>query len=204
MRLQSPFGVVTSAVDGDVLAVLARSESGFTVTELHAAIRGRSSEGVRNALSRLVGEGIVRREPVGRNALYTLNRDHLAAPAIVQLAGLGDLFRERLRGELGGWSEPPVFAALFGSAARGAMRTDSDIDVLLVRGADPTAVWELQVAEITRRIHGWTGNDPRLIDFSAAELRGAAAHEPLVASVLDEGITLVGDRLAFRALVSTP
>ncbi|WP_268874360.1 hypothetical protein [Tersicoccus phoenicis] len=35
MRVQTPLAVVTPTVDGDVLAVLARADSWFTVSGLH-------------------------------------------------------------------------------------------------------------------------------------------------------------------------
>jgi hypothetical protein len=83
---------------------------------------------------------------MGRNLVHELNRDHLAAPAATLLADLRLELWKRLRETLSGWTEKPVHAAVFGSAARGDGGPESDIDLLLVhepfsgdeKGATPT------------------------------------------------------------------
>src|SRR5262249_54546767 len=57
-------------------------------------------------------------------------------------AGLRLALWEHLRATLAGWNPRPVYACVFGSAARGDGDASSDIDLLLVRapvagGADP-------------------------------------------------------------------
>ena len=59
-------------------------------------------------------------EAAGEYHLYTLNRQHLAAPAIELLADLRAEFQRRLRDEVAGWQVAPIHLSIFGSAARGA------------------------------------------------------------------------------------
>ncbi|MFB2583346.1 nucleotidyltransferase domain-containing protein [Herbiconiux liukaitaii] len=200
MQLNHPLRVITAAVDGEILTVLARAEAEFTVPDLQSMI-GRSTEGVRRALGRLTDQGIVVRRSVGRTASYRLNREHLAAPWIIGLADLPALLRSRIGDEMATWARPPTYAALFGSAARKDMRVDSDIDIMLVGGDIEAPEWEERVAQLARSITAWTGNDARPLVFAESEIRGRLADEPILQEILDEGIPLAGNRQAFRRLV---
>jgi predicted nucleotidyltransferase len=55
----------------------------------------------------------------------------------VLLAGLRLDLWERFRSELRSWKVPPLYAAVFGSAARGDGGVDSDIDLLVVHQVFP-------------------------------------------------------------------
>jgi len=201
MRTQRPLGVVTPTVDGDVLTVLARADDWFTVGELRTRIGGRSLEGIRRTLARLVEEGIVTSRSAGRTAIYRLNRSHLAAGAIMELARLDETLHERLVSTLESWKLRPGYAAMFGSAARGEMRAGSDLDLFLQRPEGPPELWHDQVSALVRDARAWTGNDPRVLEMTEAELRGAAPAEPVLQSIVDEGIPLLGSPLGFRRLV---
>lgn len=158
MELQRPLAVVTSGVDGDVLRVLGSTHAEFSVPRLHELIPDRSIPGIRRSVERLTTQGIVERLSIGRVAAYRLNDDHLAAPAVRELADLKSAFLERLRRHVGAWPHPPVFGALFGSAARGEMRPDSDLDIILVRPDDAEDdVWARGLADLTRAASTWTG-----------------------------------------------
>jgi hypothetical protein len=133
--LTDPTRAVTATLDGPVLAVLAQAGKPLTVGEV-AALTPRGSEiGVRRSLARLVEQGIVRATEMGRNRVHELNRDHVAAPVAEALAGLRLALWQKFRGVLSGWNPKPVYACVFGSAARGDGDARSDIDVLLVRSA---------------------------------------------------------------------
>ncbi|GAA5204989.1 nucleotidyltransferase family protein [Microbacterium kyungheense] len=193
MELQRPLAVVTSGVDGDVLRVLGSTHAEFSVPRLHELIPDRSIPGIRRSVERLTTQGIVERLSIGRVAAYRLNDDHLAAPAVRELADLKSAFLERLRRHVGAWPHPPVFGALFGSAARGEMRPDSDLDIILVRPDDAEDdVWARGLADLTRAASTWTGNDARIIDFATEEITDAAT-EPLLRSVLADGIAFTDD-----------
>ena len=194
MNLSRPLEIVTPTVDADVLAVLAGAEASFTGRQVHQ-IAGRHSErGVRNALHRLVGQGIVTRERVGAADRYELNREHLAAPHIEALTRLRTELLARISAELGSWKLPADFVALFGSAARGEMRADSDIDLFIVRPSRVEADddrWRSQLDALTRHVTAWTGNDTRALELSADEIR-RRANAAIVREVTKDGVTLHG------------
>jgi predicted nucleotidyltransferase len=197
MDLQRPFEVVTPTKDGDVLQVLALADESFTVGQLHRILTTSSDEGIRKVLRRLVAQGIVLRKPHGSLSTYRLNRDHLAAGAILAIAAVAAEFRRRLEGELESWPIQPVYAAVFGSAGRGKMTISSDIDILLVRqdSCDEDA-WQQQVLDLTRTVTQWTGNEARPLEYTVAEL--SAGPEPVLADVVRDGLTLHGDPSWFR------
>ena len=194
--LSRPLTVVAPTVDADVLAVLANAEAEFTGRQVHQVAGRHSEKGVRNALHRLVGQGIVSARRAGKADLYCLNRHHLAAPHVVALAGLRHELLARISAELSRWVEAPVFAALFGSAATGRMRPDSDIDLLVVR---PEMVdvegpkWRRQLDGLSTEVTAWTGNDTRVLELGEAEVqRGLESDETVLADVRAEGIVLFG------------
>ena len=128
---------MTATLDGPVLAVLAQSGKPLTVGEVAAQAPRGSEVGVRRSLARLVEQGIVRAEMMGRNLVHELNRDHVAAGIAVQLAGLRLELWQRLRRTLGTWNPKPIHGYVFGSAARGDGDSSSDIDLLLVHALFP-------------------------------------------------------------------
>lgn len=137
MDVSDPTRAVTPTLDGPVLAVLAASGRPLTVGQVaELAVRG-SEIGIRRALARLVDQGIVRATLMGRNQVYELNRDHIAAEVAVRLADLRSELWRRFRDELAGWGPAPLYAAVFGSAARGDGNEASDIDLLLVHPPFP-------------------------------------------------------------------
>lgn len=96
------------------------------------------------------------------------------------------------------------YAAVFGSAATGRMRLDSDIDLFLVRAAgsgdDVDDVWEQRLTELARLVTAWTGNDGRIVEYTEGEFHAAAAAgEPLFDDVSKQGLTVAGTRAWFNA-----
>jgi len=206
MELHRPFRVITPTVDGDVLAALARVESSFTPPQLHRVIGRHSEAGVRKALHRLAEQGLVHQRSAGRADLYELNRDHLAAPYVTAIALLFDEFLGRAQDHLMAWAPQCEYAALFGSAARGEMQPDSDLDILVVRPAHVDAddpAWLDQLLELERAFTAWTGNDARTLEWSAEEVRlGVLSGEPVLRDVLRDGIRLYGPSHYLRALAA--
>jgi len=96
VELHRPLSTVTPTLDGDVLAVLARSDSPYTTGQLRRVLAGPSEEGIRKVLQRLAKKGIVRATRVGNAFSYDLNRSHLAAEHVVGLARLQETFLGRL------------------------------------------------------------------------------------------------------------
>ncbi|WP_263092273.1 nucleotidyltransferase domain-containing protein [Curtobacterium sp. RIT-PI-V] len=188
MQLQSPFATVTTSVDGDVLAVLARAPGPMTIADICSLVPDRSYAGVRNSADRLVEQGVVDGHRTGRTKSFSLNREHLAADAITALADLRRAFLERLRS--GCRPIPLVYAALFGSGARGEMRPDSDLDVCFIVERGRRAEAEDQIHAVCRAAGRWTGNAVRPVLFDEDEIDGI---DPLLASVAGDGIPIAGD-----------
>jgi hypothetical protein len=202
MQLQRPLGVISPTLDADVLEIMSRSEGPFTIPQIQAMCPTRSIEGIRKTLRRLVAEGIVDEGSAGRTNLYSINRDHLAFPAISSLSTMKQGFIDRLAAELSGWSNPPLYAAIFGSAARNEMGSSSDVDLFLIRplGA-PEEEWSDQLSELAGRASRWIGNDVRPLIFGEEEVAELSATEPVLQSVLRDGLPVVGQRSMLNTLL---
>lgn len=135
-------------------------------------------------------------EEAGNAYLYTLNREHLAAPAIELLADLRSELERRMRAEIAGWEIAPDHVSMFGSGARGEGDARSDIDIFVVRPArmsedDPR--WRGQLEQLADHVYGWTGNHAGLSEISATDLRRLRRdHPPIVAELRRDAITLAG------------
>lgn len=204
MQLNKPFAAVTPTLDGDVLAVLASADAAFTIGQVHRMLATASAEGIRKVLNRLAVQGVVLHDKVGRTNTYRFNTEHLAAEPIMALARLHSEFLKRLEEHLQGWGGALAYAAVFGSAATGQMRIDSDIDLLLVRASDSGSgdsdLWDSRVTEVARCITAWTGNDGRIVEYGADDFRAAAAAgEPLLRDIAKQGLTVAGRRSWFTA-----
>jgi len=199
VQLNKPFATVTPTLDGDVLAILARADAAFTVSQIQRVLESASGEGIRKVVNRLTAQGVVLRDRAGRTNTYRFNTEHLAAEPIKALARLHAAFLDRLEQTLDEWSSTLRYAAVFGSAATGRMTVDSDIDLLLVRAtvSDDNAddEWDRRVTELARLVTLWTGNDARLVEFTEDEIHAAAAaDEPLLRDVAQQGLTVAGTR----------
>ncbi len=198
MQLQDPLAVVAPTLDAPVLAVLARAEQPFTGRQVHQLSQRGTEQGVRNALERLVRQGIVLRSQVGASYLYSLNRRHLAAPHVVALATLRDELFERWRQQIGQWPVQPRVVVLFGSAAKGDMRPESDIDLLIVADVEHGALEDHLVA-LQEATTAWVGSDTRILHVSSDQVTQDEAALVVAAS---EGIVVDGDAKWFRRLLS--
>jgi predicted nucleotidyltransferase len=191
-----PTQVITPTLDGPVLSVLVRAGEGLTPGEVHRRCRRGSEAGIRRTLARLVAQGIVLARPAGNALLHTLNREHLAAPLVVQLVDLRAALWTRLREEFASWKVPAVHISVFGSAARGDGDASSDIDLLVVRSDDVALddpMWDEQLDHLRSQVLAWTGNRVQIVELDVSELRRAAARgERLIGEVRREGLVLIG------------
>ncbi len=202
MRLQHPFEVVTPSLDGDVLSVLAGADDWFAVTTINAMNPERSDEGIRKTLKRLVSVGIVEELSAGRAHLYRLNRDHLGAEPIVQLATLKQQFYSRLRKDMSDWDISPVFASIFGSAARDQMSQESDVDLFVIQpDGSPSGEWDSQVHDLTSQASRWIGAEVHPLLFTETEIRRLGRTEPVFEFIANEGIPVFGERQTFLNLM---
>lgn len=196
MDLAHPYAVICPTLDSGVLAVLAGTTRPLTGREI-ARLLGRSSHsGVLDTLDRLVEHGLVDREEAGRAFLFTLNREHIAAPAVDVLSNLRGELLNRLREAIDSWDIAPVHVSLFGSAARGEGDTNSDIDLFVVRleevdSEDPR--WREQLDLLARQVQRWTGNRAGISEMSKAALPRLREEEPpILAELRADAITIAG------------
>lgn len=205
MDVSRPFSALSPSVDLDVLAVLSGSSVPRSGREI-ARRSGRSKTGVQHVLDRLVRHGLVDRLQTGNASLYSLNREHLLAPAVDQMTGARVELIRRLREQIGGWDIAPSHASLFGSTARGDGGPDSDIDLLIVRpetvDADD-AVWRPQLDELADLILRWSGNHAGVVEVPEQDLQRLREQRPaVVAQVQEDAVDLIGEPA--RRMFTTP
>lgn len=191
----NPVRSVVPTVDADVLQVLARTHLGLTGARV-ADLAGRSYAQVRATLHRLVRVGLVDGVRHGRAVSYTLNRDHVAAPAVELLCAGPEAVEQRITEAVTGWASPGVAVAAYGSWARRDGGPDSDIDLLVVRPdqLDPDdALWATQRYALARDIERWSGNVVQILELSARELADATrANDDLVVGLRRDAVVLAG------------
>jgi predicted nucleotidyltransferase len=197
MDLARPYAAVTPAIEGEVLTTLARTTRPLTGREVARLARRGTQPSVQRALNHLVDQGlVVGQEAGGRAVLYTLNREHLAYPAVEVLAGLRSELSRRLHQTVESWRIQPIHASVFGSAARGDGDTQSDIDVFLIRPAEvleEDASWRDQVDELTASIRRWTGNHASISEVAEPDVARLRRQRPEIVSELErEAIVVAG------------
>jgi DNA-binding transcriptional ArsR family regulator len=203
MDLTSPFESLFPTVDSSVLRVLLSSEKPRTGREV-AREANRSQRATKLVLDRLVDHGLVFREELGRSQVYTLNRDHIAAEPLAQLARLRLVLFDRLRAAVGTWRLQPGHVSVFGSAARGDGGLQSDVDIFLVR---PQGVeeddegWREQVGALADAVFSWTGNHAGIAEVSNEDLGRLRREQPaILESLRADAVHIAGDPI--RGLLS--
>jgi predicted nucleotidyltransferase len=196
MDLARPYAAISPTLDPGVLAVLAGTTRPLTGREIARLLGRPSHSGVIAALERLVNQGLVEREEAGRAFLFTLNREHLAAPAVESLANLREELLHRIREAADAWAIKARHLSLFGSAARGDGGTDSDVDLFVVRTVAIEAqepLWREQLDLLAWQVERWTGNPTRIVEMGQAEItRLRKDRPPVVDELLADAISLIG------------
>lgn len=215
MRLQHPLEVITPSLDGPVLNLLADVETAFTISEIAVLIPQHSRSGIKRVLERLTGQGIVTKHRWGATSGYSFNRQHVCADAVLLLAQTKHRLLEKMRREIAQWQVPAPYVCLFGSAARGDMQIDSDIDLLVVapdevvegtiggapRDAAHADRWKTQLDALGMSVETWTGNDVQVVEMSESEAKAKwAAADPLLLNVSQDGIILAGPQNYWRGM----
>lgn len=177
MDLSSPINSVIPSAHGAVLSVLARTHEPLSGRQVSVLTDGRVGQVRTNeVLGQLSDAGVVLREHRPPAKLYRLNRDHVAASGVIALVGQWEELLQRIRDELASWAQPPMAAALFGSASRGAAGPGSDVDILLVPSPDAPVdegVWPVQVDLLVERVHTWSGNACEVLVLTADDVQEA-------------------------------
>lgn len=171
--------------------MLTGADNRFSAQEIHRLLpEGGSNQGTRNALQRLVKHGIVVSVHIGSQAVYKFNRQHLLADALLSIAQAKYKFLSDLRDMISTWQIQPLTVQLFGSAARNEMAVDSDIDIFVVWSddADESEI-DACSAELSREASIWTGNDVRLLEYTASEIAPAA----IFTEIMRDGLNIAGN-----------
>lgn len=199
MDLAMPLAGVTPTLDAAVLHALAATTARASGARVHRMAGTGSPDGVRRVMTRLVAQGIVLADQYPNATLYLLNRDHVAADAIVALTRVRTTIIDRITDASSRWSLEPVHASLFGSFARGEATTTSDIDILVVigpAGAEDQDARAAQIDQLSADVLRWTGNRGHIVDPTPDILAAMiAADDPLVVSWRADHIHLMGTRL---------
>jgi hypothetical protein len=199
MNVSRAYSAVAPTVEGDALIVLAGTTQPLTGRRVARLARRGSVAAVAKALDRLVSQGLVLRQDAPPAALYTLNRQHVAASAVESLALIRIELLDRLRKAISTWDTPPVHASMFGSAARQDGDTDSDIDIFVVRPAEvgiEDPAWSSQLQGLSDAVRAWTGNHAAIIDFAEQDIAQMREENPPVMHDLRrDGIDLAGTPL---------
>jgi len=189
MNLSAPLGDIASGARGALLQALTRLERPVTRRQLTATAGVNAGHG-SSVIEGLISSGLVTEMLVGRASLVALNRDHLAAPGLVALAGLrGELIR-RLRERMTEW--PDLSGAwLFGSVARGQSRSDSDIDIAIVATDLESSDLHQRLTRLHADVTTWTGNELQLVEHSPSSwVALRASRNPLIEQIRTDGIPL--------------
>jgi predicted nucleotidyltransferase len=193
-------------VDADVLYVVARAHLPMTGYSIEKA-SGRSHARVGEVLARLVHDGLLDAEEVGRSVTrYRLNREHVLAASIEAVAGAAASLEAHISDLAGQMAPSPEAVLLFGSFARRDGDSDSDIDLVVVRpeGIDADdADWLRARTGLAQAVEAAAGNSCQLVEVTSAQLAdGAARCEPLIDSLRSDAVLLFGPKPA--SLVRRP
>lgn len=206
MNLSRPLRSLIPSLEGEVLTVLAGAELAFTGKQVQEIIGKYTPPGVRNALKKLSVQGIVTTKPAGAADLYELNREHILAKYIIQIANIRAELFESLKIEVGAWEIPPDCVAVFGSAARNDMTPESDIDIFISRSEITEfgdIAWRRQLTDFSLRVGRWTGNSVNIFEIGKDEIekelsvKGGVLH-----SIIEQGSVIYGPPNYLRKLRS--
>lgn len=198
MNLASPILDVVPGPRGRIFTALVASSRPLSMREL-AAQCGIAHTTASDIATQLSAAGLTTTTQVGRSSIVSLNREHLAVAAILDLVDVRAELVHRLRDAIGQW--PAVHAAwMFGSAARGDGTTTSDIDVLVVHTMDDDE-FDVRSQPLSESVLAWTGNRLEIVDHhpkSWAHLVESRA--AIVDSLRRDGIELIdGSRRLLRS-----
>ena len=198
MDFAEPLQALIPGATGRVLAVLVQTSmplSGRAIAELGGV---SSAQGAR-VLQRLVELGVVQGRSAPPAILYSLARDHVAAEPLLTLGSLPAKLTERLAEKVASLEPSPACVGTYGSFARHEARTDSDIDVLVVRPKDVQQDdddWA-SVVEVIRDIAGRiSGNRVEILEVGQTEIpRLIVSRRPLWREIARDFLLIYGTPL---------
>ena len=205
MNVSAPILDVVPGARGQILRVLCQSSGGISGREV-ARRAGVSVSTAISALADLAQAGIVTQDPFAHATSYQLNRTHLVAQLIIEVAGAIGELTTKIRERVDDWTIKPVAAWMYGSTARGDGDRASDIDLLFVlpdglTGEERDRWEEHQVSPLLVAVYDMTGNQasylPHTVDtFLALEARQSEFSKNLHC----DGIDLFADGSSWRRI----
>ena len=196
MDFVRPVESVVGGVQGHLLAVLVKITAPLTLRRL-ASLAGVSPAQASRVMPRLVELGIVERHEVPPASQFVLARDNIAAQAILSLADVHSRMLHQIGESAASISPNPVSVVVFGSFARSAADSESDIDVLVVRHddvSDEDEKWSDSLEAWRLRLRAVAGNDVELVEATASEAaRKLRGRSELWRDIRTEGLTVYGE-----------
>ena len=188
MDFVRPIEAIVPGAQGRVLATLVETTAELNLREV-AQLSAVSPAQASRILPGLVDLGVVERREVPPSSQFRLVREHTAARSLISLAHATD----NVLGEIGRMASampnPPASVIVFGSFARREARTDSDIDVLVVRPTD--------IDEGRNGVGRLTGNAVEIVEYSPAEIETRLDEgSDLLRQVSTDGLLILGSDLA--------
>ena len=165
-----------------------------------ASLTQQPVQAAQRELARLEGAGLLTATTEGNRKYYQANRECPVFPEIkallVKTVGLGDLFRQYLQGNRGSIQ----LAFLFGSYARGAERSTSDIDLVVIG-----RITGRQLARLLAPVRETSGREVNTVCMTPAELRAKARQGNPFLVEIQRGpkIFLIGGEHELGRLVSS-
>ena len=192
-----PVEALIPGAQGRILGALARAGAPLNLRTL-ARLAGISPGQASRVLPRLVELGIVRRTEVPPSALFELPERSFGAQLVHQLSDAhGALLRE-LRTTASKLRPAPASVVLFGSAAAGEARVESDIDLLIVRPANDVddAAWTTSLMKWVSRIREFSGNPVNLVEENEADIpKLLGSRRSLWQTIRSQGLLVAGKPL---------
>lgn len=198
MDFVHPVQAVIPGTQGRVLAVLAESTAELNLRTV-ARLASVSPAQASRVLPGLVELGLVERREVPPSSLFRLNRQHIAAQAVIELARSHDIALERIATAARNLQVPPASLIIFGSFARREADRHSDIDALIVRpdGVDEDdETWAAGLEQWRDVVRSVTGNRVEVIETDRAEAtEKLAGRQSVWQDIASDGVVVYGATL---------
>lgn len=199
MDFAEPLQALIPGATGRVLGVLVHTSKPLSGRAIAKLARVSPAQAAR-VLPKLVELGLVDGQSSPPSILYAMVREHVAAAPLEALAGLALAFVERFGREVAALRPTPACVAAFGSFARNQARTDSDLDLLVVRpkqvDQDDDA-WADTIEAVRARATELTGNTVEILEVSQVDCRRLIrSNEPLWRNIVRDAIVVHGRPLS--------
>jgi len=196
MNLSKPLTSLVPSLEGEVLSILAGAEADFTGQQVHKVLGKHSQAGVNRVLQKLSATGIVNMRSSGNANLYELNREHLLAKYVIAIVDSRNDFYRFITKEVSLWELEPVHVAVFGSAVRGDMTPESDVDIFISRPKEidfSDAAWREQLSSFASKVRKLTGNSVQMFELGYDDIqRELGVAGGVLSSIKRQGVTIFG------------